>query len=166
MSRGNINLGDQEEVKLNITPLIDVTFLLLIFFMVTLKFKKLEQKVAAYLPKDRGLAKTKIKLEEKPKITVELKRTRGEKNTRVKLLDAEIGLDTKGFEELDRRIQQIASSSTEPLPGEINAWAEVPHGDVIRAITSFMKAGVEEITFVGAPPPGRPQSGPGDPNAK
>ena len=64
---------------------------------------------------------------------------------------------------MDRRFQFVAAVA---LPGEINAWAEVPHGDVIRAITSFMKAGVEEITFVGAPPPGRPQSGPGDPNAK
>ena len=162
MGRGKGVQGDHEEIKLEITPMIDVTFLLLIFFML-LPFRSLERKVAAFLPKDRGLAKTKIKLEEKPKITVELKRKKTENITRVKLLDQEIGSGTTGFDILDQRIKQIAKSNDE-LPGEINAWAWVPHMDVIRAIDSFMKASVTDLTFVGAPPPGRRQSGPGDPN--
>ena len=164
MARGKSHEGD-EEVRLSITPLIDVTFLLLIFFMCAMKFKTLERKVAAYLPKDRGLAKTKIKLEEKPKITVELKRKKGEQHTRVKLLDSEIGMDESGFLLLDARITSIHNSNAD-LPGEINAWAEVPHADVVRAIDAFLRAGVEEITFYGAPPPGRPQSGKGDPDAR
>jgi biopolymer transport protein ExbD len=164
MARGKPAQTD-EEVKLQITPLIDIVFLLLIFFMCSMKFKTLERKVAAFLPKDRGLAKTKIKLEEKPKITVELKRKQGEKATRVKLLDSEIGIDDRGFQELDRRIAQI-SAADKTLPGEINAWAEVPHGHVVRAIDAFMKNEVFDITFVGAPPPGAKQSGPGDPDAR
>ena len=163
MSRGKTGSGGSaEDIKLQITPMIDVTFLLLIFFML-LPFRSLERKVAAFLPKDRGLAKTKIKLEEVPKITVELKRTKDEKITRVKLLDQEIGSGETGFGLLDQRIKAIAASNDE-LPGEINAWAWVPHADVIRAIDSFMKAKVTDLTFVGAPPPGKPQSGPGDPN--
>lgn len=43
-----------QDSKLEMTPMIDVTFLLLIFFMCTLKFKTLEGKLAAYLPKDVG----------------------------------------------------------------------------------------------------------------
>jgi len=124
MSRGKAGSGaDAEDIKLQITPMIDVTFLLLIFFML-LPFRSLERKVAAFLPKDRGLAKTKIKLEEKPKITVELKRKKTEKITRVKLLDQEIGSGDPGFTTLDQRIKQIAASNQE-LPGEINAWAWV-----------------------------------------
>ena len=38
------------------TPMIDVTFLLLIFFMCTLKFKTLEGRLAAYLPNDAGMS--------------------------------------------------------------------------------------------------------------
>ena len=155
---------EPEELKLNLTSLIDVTFLILIFLMV-LPFKTLERKVAAFLPKDRGLAKTKIKLEEKPKITVTLKRTREETQTRVVLLDRPLGVDSAGFSQLDQQIAQIAKNDKE-IPGEINAWAEVPHQDVIRTIDAFMKAGVTDITFVGAPPPGHAQSGPGDPNAR
>lgn len=153
-----------EELKLNMTPLIDVTFLILIFLMV-LPFKTLERKVAAFLPKDRGLAKTKIKLEEKPKITVTLKRTATESQTRVVLLDRPLGVDDQGFSALDQQIAQISANDKE-IPGEINAWADVPHQDVIRTIDAFVKAGVKDITFIGAPDKGRPQMGPGNPNAK
>jgi len=162
MSRGQTgNAGSADDIKLQITPMIDVTFLLLIFFML-LPFRTLERKVAAFLPKDRGLAKTKIKLEEKPKITVELKRTENEKVTRVKLLDQEIGSGQQGFTILDQRIKQIAGNNEE-LPGEINGWPWVPHRDVIRAIDAFMKANVTDLTFVGAPPPGKGPSGATDP---
>ena len=44
-----------EEIKMEMTPMIDVTFLLLIFFLCTIKFKLLEGKLAAYLPKDVGV---------------------------------------------------------------------------------------------------------------
>jgi biopolymer transport protein ExbD len=164
MARGKMpdNGGDME---VNLTPMIDITFQLIIFFMCSMKFKALERKVAAFLPKDRGLAKTKIKLEEKPKIVVELKRHEEDEHTRVKLLDAEIGVDEEGFALLDQRIKAIRAENSE-IPGEINAWAWVPHEDVIRTIDAFMKADITDITFVGAPPPGRPHSGPGDPDSE
>ena len=40
--------------ELEMTPMIDVTFLLLVFFLCTLQFKTLDAKLAAYLPKDVG----------------------------------------------------------------------------------------------------------------
>ena len=45
----------EEEFNMEMTPMIDVTFLLLIFFMCTIKFKTLEGKLAANLPRDVGL---------------------------------------------------------------------------------------------------------------
>ena len=50
--RQNLIAISTEEAELEMTPMIDVTFLLLIFFMCTIKFKSLEGKLAAYLPKD------------------------------------------------------------------------------------------------------------------
>ncbi len=44
----------EERCELEMTPMIDVTFLLLIFFLCTLKFKTLEGYLAGYLPKDAG----------------------------------------------------------------------------------------------------------------
>ena len=149
-------IDDQEEVKLSITPLIDVTFLLLIFFMCAMKFKTLERKVAAFLPKDRGMAHIIVKDLDDATISVMLKRQQGETNTRVKLLDAEIGRDAAGFQVLDERLRGIRSSlGNEDIPGEINATAEVPHADVVRCVDSFMKAGINNIRFVGTKQPGQ-----------
>jgi len=44
-----------KEVKFELTPMIDVTFLILIFFLSTLRFKTLEGKLSSYLPTDAGL---------------------------------------------------------------------------------------------------------------
>ncbi|MBC8369846.1 MAG: biopolymer transporter ExbD [Planctomycetes bacterium] len=60
-----------EEVKTDMTPMIDVTFLLLIFFIVTLKFKILEGRLDAALPKDRGTSSSES--EEIEKIDILLK---------------------------------------------------------------------------------------------
>ncbi len=147
---------EQEEVKLSITPLIDVTFLLLIFFMCAMKFKTLERKVAAYLPKKKGLIHDPVKIDDDLKISVMLKRQKGELGTRVKLLDAEIGQDAPAFEVLDERLRTIRSDPrNQDMPGEINAMPEVPHADVVRCIDAFMKAGINNIEFVGTAPPGR-----------
>ncbi len=52
----------EEEVPmdLNMTPMIDVVFQLLIFFMLTMHFKEVEGKLLSQLPKDKGLAPTHV----------------------------------------------------------------------------------------------------------
>jgi biopolymer transport protein ExbD len=66
--------GDGSEAfEINLTPMIDVVFQLIIFFMCAMKFKTLEKKIEAFLPKDRGLAKTPEKIEEKVQIKVIIK---------------------------------------------------------------------------------------------
>ena len=56
---------ETDEIKQDMTPMIDVVFQLMIFFMCTIKFKTLEGKLQAYLPKDVGVNPTPsdIKLE-------------------------------------------------------------------------------------------------------
>ncbi len=44
----------EEEIKLSLTPMIDITFLILIFFML-MPFKTLEGKLLAFLPTDKGI---------------------------------------------------------------------------------------------------------------
>jgi len=60
------------ESKLDMTPMIDVTFLLLIFFMCTLKFKTLEGKLSAFLPKDVGVIEEPVELKEKIEIRLDV----------------------------------------------------------------------------------------------
>ncbi|GIW72611.1 MAG: hypothetical protein KatS3mg102_2153 [Planctomycetota bacterium] len=58
MSRG-LETVKKVEVKMSMTPLIDIVFLLLIFFMVASKFKTTEGKIQSFLPRDRGLGTSK-----------------------------------------------------------------------------------------------------------
>jgi len=60
----------EEESKLEMTPMIDVTFLLLIFFMCTIKFKTLEGKLEAFLPKDVGVNSSDAPPKEKIDIVI------------------------------------------------------------------------------------------------
>jgi len=46
---------DMGPVKMDLTPLIDCVFLLIVFFIVAGKFKKVESKLNAFLPKDIGI---------------------------------------------------------------------------------------------------------------
>ncbi len=63
----------QEKIEMEMTPMIDVTFLLLIFFICTLKFKTLEGKLAAYLPKDVGVNQSQAEPIEKVEILLKVR---------------------------------------------------------------------------------------------
>ena len=62
----------EEEYKMEMTPMIDVTFLLLIFFLCTIKFKTLEGKLSAYLPKDVGVNTSQAEPIEKVEILLKV----------------------------------------------------------------------------------------------
>jgi biopolymer transport protein ExbD len=159
-------MDDEQIPKPNMTPMIDVVFQLLVFFLVSMKFKTLDMKIEAFLPKDRGLAATITKLEETPKIVAVLKRrSQGgvlEKSTRVKVQNQSIGtsdkadtwtvLTTKAKAILDRHIANAGDPAD--VKGEVDASALVPTGDVVRAVDAFIAAGLQDVTFVGTPPPG------------
>ena len=53
----------KKEIQLEITPLIDVVFLILIFFMCTLQFKDSRKKFVTYLPTHEGLGTKEQPLE-------------------------------------------------------------------------------------------------------
>jgi biopolymer transport protein ExbD len=61
-----------EEVKPDMTPMIDITFLLLIFFIVTLKFKTLEGRLDSNLPKDMGTSNAETEEIEKVDIIIQI----------------------------------------------------------------------------------------------
>ena len=159
-------MDDEEIPKPNMTPMIDVVFQLLVFFLVSMKFKTLDMKIEAFLPKDRGLAATITKLEETPKIVAVLKRrVQGgvlERSTRVKVQNQDIGtsdkeetwtvLTTKAKAILERHIAN--GGAPEDVKGEVDASSLVPTGDVVRAVDAFIAADLQDVTFVGTPPPG------------
>ena len=185
---------DSEAFALNLTSMIDVVFQLIIFFMCAMKFKTLEKKIEAFLPKDRGLAKTPEKIEEKVQIKVVLRQEPNEGVPHFYMFNEDVGRQPgdnnvarlgsppmgKGVKAtairayeakhkafwgshispklklVEERIKELYEKD-DTLPGQVDAGPHVRHEYVIAVLNAFMDAGMEEITFVGTPPP-RPGS--------
>jgi hypothetical protein len=111
-----------------------------------------EDQVERFLPKDRGLRKSDIRLEEVPRILVVLRREPAKSETLVVLNGDELGSATESFTALDRRIAELHEVDPD-LPGAIYVEEEVTRADVVRVIDAFMKCGVTDLTLHGVLPP-------------
>jgi biopolymer transport protein ExbD len=155
----------EEEHKMEMTPMIDVTFLLLIFFMCTIKFKTLEGKLSAYLPKDVGQSTS----EAEPKEKVEIKLTVLEEGNR-------LSLDGKGpwkgearfIYDSTRSIQYSVGPKKTTNVDDIADWLKRAHRDdpergctidarkgvvyqdVVQVLDRAIEADFSDITFVGS----------------
>jgi biopolymer transport protein ExbD len=161
----------EEDHDMEMTPMIDVTFLLLIFFMCTIKFKTLEGKLAAFLPKDVGVNASPA--EEPPqKVEIVIRVAEGgtkriprgypgaggvwtgqgrfeiEEGTR--RLKYSIG--PKNFTDVDalgRRLAEIHRTDPE-RPATIDSRKGTVYADVIEVLDAAIEAEFTEITFVGS----------------
>jgi len=89
------------------------------------------------------------------RVEVELKRKRDDTVTRLKFSGRDFGRGDTGFYLLRTYLDRFLRDSADPLYGRINAWAATPFQDVVNAIAVYRAAGMGELTFVGAPPPGK-----------
>ena len=165
-------LGDiaKEEYKMEMTPMIDVTFLLLIFFLLTIKFKVLEGKLAAYLPKDVGVNSSPAEPKEKVEITIHVV-NEGEK---VFAQGSDRGKpfrwdpdNKRRFEYVGRQLRyQIGPRKTDDLetitrwlreyyrkdpeaPVTIDCRPGTVYGDMVPVLDSAVDADFTDITLVG-----------------
>jgi biopolymer transport protein ExbD len=157
----------KSESTLEMTPMIDVTFLLLIFFMCTLKFKTLEGKLLAYLPKDVGVNQTEAEPIEKVEITLRVLqegtkldprgqgRWEGRPGSRFKYADDRIveyqvsAAKTTDLKKLQERLKVIHQSDPK-RPATIDARKGTVYADVVKVLDAAIDAGFQEITFVGS----------------
>jgi biopolymer transport protein ExbD len=65
-------LAEPEDTELNMTPMIDIVFQLIVFFLLTLKFKTVDRRIDAMLPHDRGPAMTPRTVEDELRIKVKV----------------------------------------------------------------------------------------------
>jgi biopolymer transport protein ExbD len=141
---------DDDELEINLTPLIDIVFLLLIFFMVSTTFTK-ESQLKIQLPKAEGEKATQ---QEIPKLIIEI---------------SSLGIyAVKGPD--DAAARQIISTSPKALQRAIRAAAEsqdkekmvvivradkqTPHEAVVRALSVAAQLGLVRITFATESQPG------------
>lgn len=123
----------KEELQLNLTPLIDVVFLLLIFFMVSTSFKK-ESKISLDLPEANG--EIAEKLPESIEISIN-------KDGEV-FVNGE-GLINRQLETIKDAITQVANDPTTPLV--INADAQAPYQAVISVMDAAGQVGFNNLTL-------------------
>lgn len=108
----------KEEIRLNLPTLVDVIFLLLIFFMLTTTFSKVLTKLDVKLPEARAVVEQKTK------------------NTIIEIAeDARLALDGSliTLDELDKKLAQLSQEK----PDEtiiIKADKNVRYGEVIRVM--------------------------------
>ena len=154
----------ETKCELEMTPMIDVTFLLMIFFLCTIKFKTLEGKLSAYLPKDVGVNTSEATPMEKVEITVHViqegqkmdpndarKPWSGEHRYQWvgRQLSYQIGpIKFSDLGKLEDRLEVIREGDPE-RPATIDARKGTIYGDVVPVLDAAINAGFEEITFVG-----------------
>jgi biopolymer transport protein ExbD len=97
--------------------------------------------VETFLAKDRGLAKTRMKLAQPAKITVRMGDALPGGRTSVKVLDVPFTLDGAGKLGVRKLIDEIHSRD-DSLPGEIIASDGVPWEDVVWMYDTLVSAGV------------------------
>ena len=158
---------EQEPTKGDMTPMIDVTFLLLIFFMLTIEFKTLEGKLAAYLPKDVGVNQSQAEPKEKVEIRVKVVKE-GSKIDPFKGIpwggtgpfkygpDREVTYSvgpktTKDLAELGTRLAEFYRADPEQ-PATIDAFPGTVYEDVVAVLDVAIEIGYTDITFAGARP--------------
>ena len=130
----NFRPKSPEELELNITPLIDVVFLLLIFFMVSTTFEH-ESEVNITLPK----ASKEIAQAKPDAINV--------------AIDAQSRIFINDKELLNSRISTIKealydiAADLEDAPIIISADEETPYQIVIRTMDAARQLGLVKITF-------------------
>ena len=167
-----------EEVTLELTPMIDVTFLILIFFMCTLKFKTLEGKLVSYLPLDKGLSSAQAPVEfEDAEIILKVPKEDNDKkpferriifmrngsNTPLgecrgvrpdpnnpKMLTFDL-VPPDTFEKVREYAQSVRNASEESK-SKIHAYSRVPHAYVVRVLDILMAVGFEDISYSGISP--------------
>ncbi|MCZ6717704.1 MAG: biopolymer transporter ExbD [Gammaproteobacteria bacterium] len=131
----NFRPQQQQDVEINLTPLIDVVFLLLIFFMVSTTFER-ESEINITLPEASEKAKelevdvVEISIDGRGRIYV---------SGRV-LLDS-------GVPAIKQAIAQAAEGMDEP-PIIINADAEARHQSVVKVMDAARQLGLRRLSFM------------------
>ena len=120
------------EVSINLTPLIDVVFLLLIFFMVSTSFSELTQLVVD-LPEAEGLPAT---TDEALILTVDVAGN-------MTLNGESVPNDTRG---LSLALRQQLSGNTD-IPVTLSADAMTPHQYVVTAMDVAAQLDITRLTI-------------------
>ncbi len=135
----NLRSRRTEDLSLNVTPLIDVVFLLLIFFMITTTFDH-ESELKIELPEAKG----KVDQQKKDKISI--------------VIDASGKFTVEGkevvnthAETLKRVLHKVAGDQENPRI-IISGDKAAPHQSIMTAMSAAQQLGFTRLTFAAIQP--------------
>ena len=131
----------EDETLINLTPLIDVVFLLLIFFMVSTTFSK-ESQLRIKLPES---SEEEVEQQESRILEIEIN-SDGVYAVKGPEEEAARELLNTGRETLRRALLKVVQGGGEVIT-VIRADRRTPHESVIRAMDVSRKLGLTNITF-------------------
>ena len=122
--------SEEESFALDLTPMIDVVFLLLIFFMVSTVFVDFDRRMELTLPS----SKSSVPDEKKEQVEIEMTN------------DKQIFLN--GTQITLQELESTILSSREELgeSGVIRADKNLPYGDVVQVMGILQNAGIQDIS--------------------
>lgn len=150
---------EESSLDLPMTPMIDVIFQLIIFFMCSIQFKALEGKLLAYGPKDKGMKETIV--DPPPPIPPETRiNLIYNQNNASLLTDIRVGQNpVRDWDDLYNRVTTIyldnkatATKEEEIMVFKIKADDKVPAQAIVNTLDAFKRAGVAKIEFAVTPP--------------
>jgi len=159
---------DLGEAGLNMTPMIDIVFQLILFFLFNLRFKTLDWRIETQLPKGVGPNVDHWIEPDMPHVRASLTRVGTDDpataRTKVKIAGREWVLpDVARTADADREAVfhgievHLATLRALGIPGEIDTppptGTGVPHGDVIRVLDAFLDAKFQDVQFQGTRDP-------------
>lgn len=136
----NLRPHRPEKADINLTPLIDVVFLLLIFFMVSTTFKD-EARLRVQLPEAQG--------EERPAAEPEMIRILIDQAGHF-FVDDQALVDDEPLTLI--RALRAALGERESLPVLIQADARTPHQAVMTAMDASSQLGLSRVAFAATRP--------------
>lgn len=130
-----MNTRDRKPVSMNMTPMIDVVFLLIIFFLVSSHLAQQETQLELALPTASTGNETVDGATER--VTINLK----EDGTVL------LGAGEASLADLDARLAYEREQAKLPIEVRIRADATIPFGEVKPALVACAKAGVWDVSF-------------------
>jgi biopolymer transport protein ExbD len=124
----------EEEVSIGLTPLIDVVFILLIFFMVTTTFDR-NSELAIDLPEATGDASNKPK--EILEITID---------EQGQFFINQVKVVSQAPETVFRAVSKVLNGRKD-IPVIIQADAQTPHHSVVTAMDTVGKLGLRKLSI-------------------
>jgi len=118
---------------LNLMPLIDVVFLLLVFFLVATSFQRIQRQLEVNLPSAKGASKVSMDIQP---VTVTVSRDG----------TVSMGGEAVSLEELPARLKRALASAKKPrvfVRGDAKAY----HENIIAVLAACQQAGIDDVSL-------------------